>query len=54
MPMTPAPTTTIEAGTLSMFSTWSESTMVFPSNATVAGRAGLVPTAMTILSAVIC
>ena len=51
MPMTPAPTTTIDDGTLSMPRIWSESTMVSPSNSTVAGRAGLVPTAMTILSA---
>ena len=50
MPITPAPTTTIEAGTLSMPRIWSESTIVSPSNSTVAGRAGLVPTPMTNLS----
>ncbi len=51
MPITPAPTTTIDDGTLSRPRIWSESTMVAPSNSTVSGRAGLVPTAMTIFSA---
>ncbi len=51
MPITPAPTTTIERGMCLRSRIWSESTMVAPSNSTVAGRAGRVPTAMTILSA---
>ncbi len=52
MPMTPAPTTTIESGTRSRSRMPSESTMVDPSNSTLSGRAGRVPVAMMILSAV--
>ena len=51
MPITPAPTTTIDARHLVHARIWSESTIVSPSKSTVVGRAGLVPTAMTILSA---
>ena len=51
IPITPAPTTTIDDGTLSMPRIWSESTIVSPSNSTELGRAGRVPTAMMILSA---
>ncbi len=51
MPITPAPTTTIEDGTRSMFRIWSESTIVSPSKSTVVGRAGFVPTAITMWSA---
>ena len=47
MPMTPAPTTTMDVGTRSIPSIWSESTMVTPSKSTVSGRAGRVPTAIT-------
>ena len=53
MPITPAPTTTIERGTRSRSRMLSESMMVAPSNSTVAGRAGLVPVAMTMFSALI-
>ena len=53
MPITPAPTTTIERGTLSRLMMPSESMIVLSSKATLAGRAGVVPVAMTILSAVI-
>ena len=52
MPITPAPTTTIESGTCSSCSTPSESSTRSPSNSTCDGRAGLVPVAITILSAV--
>ena len=52
MPITPAPTTTIERGTRSRLMMPSESMMVFSSKATLDGRAGVVPVAMTILSAV--
>ncbi len=52
MPITPAPTTTIVCGTASRFSTPSESTTRLPSNAISGGRAGRVPTPMTIFSAV--
>ena len=51
MPITPAPATTIERGTCSRWMMPSESMMVFSSKATLAGRAGLVPVAMTMLSA---
>jgi hypothetical protein len=47
IPITPAPTTTIDDGIRSICRIWSESTMVRPSNATDSGRAGLVPTART-------
>ena len=53
MPITPAPTTTIDRGTRSRWMMPSESMIVFSSKATVEGRAGRVPVAMTILSAVI-
>ena len=53
MPITPAPTTTIERGTCSRLMMPSESMIVLSSKATLDGRAGLVPVAMTILSAVI-
>ena len=52
MPITPAPTTTIDGGTWSMSRIWSESTTVRPSKSTVDGRAGLVPAAMMNFSAV--
>ena len=52
MPITPAPTTTIERGTRSRWMMPSESMIVLSSKATLDGRAGLVPVAMTILSAV--
>jgi hypothetical protein len=52
MPITPAPTTTMVGGTWSRSRIWSESTTVRPSKSTVVGRAGLVPTATTNLSAV--
>ena len=51
-PMTPAPTTTIELGTVSSSRIWSESSTRVPSNSTLVGRAGRVPVAMTTLSAV--
>ena len=51
-PITPAPTIVIVRGTRrSSFSSPSESTIVRSSNATVSGRAGCVPTAITIRSA---
>ena len=51
-PITPAPTTVIERGTRwSIRSRPSESMIVRSSKATVPGRAGLVPTAMTMRSA---
>ncbi|MCU1630132.1 MAG: hypothetical protein JWP64_5081 [Pseudonocardia sp.] len=54
MPMTPAPTTTIEVGTRLSLTTASESTTWYSSssNSTSGGRAGRVPVAITILSAV--
>ena len=52
MPMTPAPATSMVRGTLSSRRMPSESMIVFSSNSTVSGRAGLVPVAMTMLSAV--
>ena len=51
-PITPAPTTTIEPGTVSSWRIWSESSTRVPSNSTLVGRAGRVPVAITILSAV--
>ena len=48
IPITPAPATTIERGTCSSWMIPSESMMVRSSNATLAGRAGLVPVAMTV------
>ena len=51
-PITPAPTTTIESGTVSKVRIWSESSTRAPSNSTFRGRAGTVPVAITILSAV--
>ncbi len=51
-PITPAPTTVMERGTRrSIRSRPSESMIVRSSKATLAGRAGSVPTAMTIRSA---
>ena len=51
-PITPPPTTTIERGTrVSSFSSPSESMIVRSSNSTEAGRAGRVPTAITIRDA---
>jgi hypothetical protein len=52
IPITPAPTTTIEPGTRSSCSTPSESSTYRSSNSTAAGRTGLVPVAITIFSAV--
>ena len=52
IPITPAPATSIERGTLSRFTIPSESMTVRSSNSTLAGRAGRVPVAITILSAV--
>ena len=52
MPITPAPTTTIERGTRSRWLMPSESMIVLSSKATLGGRAGRVPVATTILSAV--
>ncbi len=52
MPITPAPATTMDRGTLSSCRIPSESMIVRSSNATVFGRAGLVPVAMTMLAAV--
>ncbi len=52
MPITPAPTTTREFGSQSSETMSSESRTVRPSNATVDGRAGRVPIAITILAAV--
>ena len=51
MPITPAPTTTIDRGTCSRCWMPSESMTVRSSNATLAGRAGRVPVAMTMFSA---
>ena len=51
MPITPAPTTTNELGTDFKFRMPSESTTCTSSNAMFEGRAGLVPVAMTMLSA---
>jgi hypothetical protein len=52
MPITPAPTTTSDLGTRSRDRMPSESMMVCSSKSTVSGRAGRVPTAMMIFSAV--
>ena len=52
MPITPAPTTTMEFGTCSSRRTLSESSTRASSNSTCDGRAGLVPVARTIFSAV--
>ena len=52
MPITPAPTTTIELGTCWIRSTPSESRTRSSSNSTCDGRAGRVPVAMTMFSAV--
>ena len=51
IPMIPAPTTTIEAGMWSRSRTPSESTMRRSSNSISFGRAGRVPVASTIRSA---
>ena len=51
IPITPAPATTIERGTFSRWTIPSESITVRSSNSTLAGRAGRVPVAITILSA---
>ena len=52
MPITPAPTTTSEFGSQSRPRMSSELRTRWPSNATVAGLAGRVPTAITIFAAV--
>ena len=52
MPITPAPATTIDRGTCCRWTIPSESITVRSSKSTVAGRAGRVPVAITILSAV--
>ena len=52
IPITPAPTTTIEAGMRSRRRKPSESRIVRSSNSTAGGRAGRVPGAITIRSAV--
>ena len=52
MPITPAPTTIMVRGILSRPRMPSESMIVCSSKSTVAGRAGLVPVAITIFSAV--
>ena len=52
IPITPAPTTTREFGSQSSETMSSESSTVRPSKATVEGRAGRVPVAITILAAV--
>ena len=52
MPITPAPTTTMLRGTACRLMTPSESTIVRSSKSTLSGRAGRVPAAMMILSAV--
>ena len=52
MPITPAPATTMVRGTFSRCTQPSESMMVRSSNATLGGRAGLVPIAITMTSAV--
>ena len=54
IPITPAPATTIDRGTCSRFTIPSESMIVRSSNCTVAGRAGRVPVAITIASALAC
>ncbi len=46
MPITPAPTTTIDDGMVLRSRMPSESSTRFSSNSTPAGRAGLVPVAM--------
>ena len=51
MPITPAPATTIDRGTRSRLMIPSESMTVRSSKSTLAGRAGLVPVAITIFSA---
>ncbi len=51
IPITPAPATTIDRGTLSRCTIPSESITVRSSNSTVSGRAGRVPVAMTTWSA---
>ena len=51
IPITPAPATTIERGTACRWTIPSESMTVRSSNSTLAGRAGRVPVAITILSA---
>jgi hypothetical protein len=51
MPITPAPTTTSDDGIQSRLRMSSESRIVRPSNSTLEGRAGRVPTAITILEA---
>src|SRR6266487_145308 len=52
IPITPAPATTMDRGTRSRWTMPSESITVRSSKSTVAGRAGRVPVATTILSAV--
>jgi hypothetical protein len=52
MPITPAPTTIIVLGIRSSPRMLSESMIVCSSKSTVSGRAGLVPVAITIFSAV--
>ncbi|SHX72698.1 Uncharacterised protein [Mycobacteroides abscessus subsp. abscessus] len=47
MPITPAPTTTIDPGMNRRFKMPSESRTRFSSKATPSGRAGLVPVAIT-------
>jgi hypothetical protein len=51
MPITPAPTTTIDRGTRSRWAIPSESMIVRSSKSTLDGRAGRVPAAITIFSA---
>ena len=51
-PITPAPTTTSESGTFSRVRIWSESSTRTPSKSMLLGRAGVVPVATMILSAV--
>jgi hypothetical protein len=51
IPITPAPATTIDRGTCSRWTIPSESITVRSSNSTLGGRAGRVPVAMTIFSA---
>ena len=51
IPITPAPATTIERGTACRWTIPSESMTVRSSNSTLAGRAGRVPVAITIFSA---
>ena len=52
IPMIPAPATTIDRGTCSSWMIPSESMTVRSSNSTLLGRAGRVPVAITIFSAV--